>query len=67
MSYLQDNDILISFMSETWLTENQNNVTAVIKSYGYNIIHKPRSDDAKTRGGGVAIVFKKSLNFGFDF
>ena len=49
-------------MSETWLTENQNNVTAVIKSYGYNIIHKPRSDDAKTRGGGVAIVFKKSLN-----
>ena len=62
MSYLQDHNISISFISETWLTENHNSVTAIIKSYGYNLIHEPRSDDTKTRGGGVAIIFHNCLN-----
>ena len=51
-----------TWLTETWLIEKHNNVTAVIKSYGYNLIHEPRTDETKTRGGGVAIVSHKSLN-----
>ena len=64
MTYIVDNDISIFFIAETWLTDLSNNTTGTIKSYGYKIIHKPRSvsDLNKSRGGGVAIVFKSNLN-----
>ena len=63
MSYLQDLNISLCFFTETWLTDNNNNITASIKSYGYNIIHTYRSDaHNKTKGGGVAIVYQNTLN-----
>ena len=60
MSYAVDNDIAIFFVTETWLTDNNNSTTASIKSFGYNIIHNFRSNG---RGGGVAIIYKKCYNF----
>ena len=64
MSLLEDRNIMVCFFSETWLTEMSNNITALIKSYGYNIIHRPRYNPHTniTRGGGVAIVYHNSLN-----
>ena len=61
MSFAVDRDIPILFLIETWLTDEQNSVTATINSYGDNIIHKTRNchKTGKSRGGGVAIVFKK--------
>jgi hypothetical protein len=61
MTYMIDNHISICFVSESWLTSDNNNITATIKSYGFNIIHKPRRNCDKLRGGGVAIIFHSSL------
>ena len=62
MSYIIDNQISICFVSESWLTSDNNNITATIKSYGFGIIHKPRKSFEKSRGGGVAIIHRGSLN-----
>ena len=58
MIMLQDNNIDIACISETWLTENTNCTTALIKSYGFNIIHTFRSIG---RGGGTAIIHRFNL------
>ena len=57
MAYILDNSISIMFVTETWLLNKKNDVTAKIKSYGYTIIHEPRSSSEKSSGGGVAIIF----------
>ena len=62
-SFVIDNNISLILLSETWLGEMNNDVTAVVKANGYGIIHVPRSCSEKTRGGGVAIAFHKSLTF----
>ena len=58
MYSLQDYDIDIAFLTETWLTDRTNSTTATIKSFGYEIIHEHRHD---SRGGGTAIIFKSLL------
>lgn len=62
MTHIIDNQILICFVSETWLTANNNDITATIKSYDFKIIHKPRRNSDKSRGGGIAIIYHGSLN-----
>jgi hypothetical protein len=64
MAYLVDESVDILFVSETWMFAMNNDITASIKSYGFNIIHQIRSCSAtgKSRGGGTGIIFKKSLN-----
>ena len=55
-------------MCETWLRSQNNNVTALLKEYGYKICHFNR---ITKKGGGVAIIsksnykpkFEKSLNY----
>jgi exonuclease III len=59
MILLQDSNIDIALITETWLTEQCNNTTATIKSYGYSIIHSHRHD---TKGGGTAIIYKTTLS-----
>ena len=59
MILLQDSNIDIALITETWLTEQCNNTTATVKSYGYSIIHSHRND---TKGGGTAIIFKTTLS-----
>ena len=41
----------------------KNEITSTIKTYGYNIIHQPRSltSSDKCRGGGVGILFNPQL------
>ena len=63
MSFIIDNNISVILLSETWLIDMNNDVTAAVKSNGYNFIHIPRSSSVKTRGGGVAIAYHKSLTF----
>ena len=59
MDYLTSNDIDLATITETWLTAERDFVTAAIKDYGYELLNMYRSD---RRGGGVAIVYKKSLD-----
>ena len=60
LDYIIAKNISLFFVTETWLTDNNNHTTATIKSYGYNIFHyhRPMSQN----GGGVAIVYKPTLN-----
>ena len=60
MCLLQDNHIDIAFLTETWLTDHSNSITADIKSYGYTIIHEHRID---LRGGGAALLFRSALQY----
>ena len=57
MSILIDNDISLAFISETWFSSQTNSVTAHIKNYGFDLIHVFR----EKRGGGVGILWKKSI------
>ena len=57
MSILSDNDIGLAFISETWFSSQTNSVTAHIKNYGFDLIHVFR----EKRGGGVGILWKKSI------
>ena len=58
MDFLSDQSISLLFVTETWMTSMNNDVTATAKSYGFNMIHqiRPQYSD-KCRGGGVAIIF----------
>lgn len=59
MVHLQNLDIDVAFVCETWLTDRFNATTATIKSHGYDIKHSFRDS---SRGGGTAIVFRESMN-----
>ena len=55
MDYLNSNDIDFATITETWLTENNNYTTSVIKDFGYDLMHIHRKNRV---GGGVAILYK---------
>ena len=58
LQYMEDKDIQISCISETWFDAQKGKFTAKIKDAGYEIVHANRDD----RGGvGVAIMYRKEL------
>ena len=59
ISLLEDEDIHIAAITETWMTSLQNAVTAEIREKGYNIHHFVRDNK---RGGGVALIYKDVFN-----
>ena len=59
MNFLVDNNIIILFVTETWLTDQNNNTTAQIKDHGYKIHHSHRSSRT---GGGTAIIYKSTVH-----
>ena len=59
MGLLEDGDISVACICETWLYSYNSSITATIKSYGYSILHDFRSEK---RGGGVAIIYKSTLS-----
>ena len=58
MMTLEDRDVDIAAICETWLVSKSNPTTAKIKQHGYSILHDYRSDQ---RGGGTALIFKSSM------
>ena len=59
MEALVDRSIDVAAICETWLTDLTNPTTAVIKSYGFSILHNYRED---RRGGGTAIIYRPTLS-----
>ena len=55
---LEDNDIDISFISETWMTSQNNLTSALLKESGYTMYHYCRPNK---QGGGVAIIAKSTF------
>ena len=52
---MEDNQIDVAGICETWLTDSYNVTTAIIKSYGFSMIHDHRDNQ---KGGGTAIIYK---------
>ena len=55
---LEDNDIQIGAVGETWFGSSNNYVTAYLRDHGYNIHHQHRKTQ---KGGGVSIIFSNSI------
>ena len=58
ISILSDNNIELAFFSETWFSSQENTITALLKSAGFDITHFYR----KKRGAGVGILWHKNLD-----
>ena len=61
MEHIIDADPDIVFFTETWLQSEKNSVTAEVKSFGYKLLHDPRKEREKDRGGGVGIMVRDSV------
>ena len=58
LQVLEDNQIQIACITETWFDSNKGIFTSTIKEEGYNIIHSHRDNK---RGGGTAVIYKENL------
>ena len=61
MEHVMDYEADIVFLSETWLKSQKNEVTSIVKDYGYTLKHSIRKNRTKETGGGVGILVKKCL------
>ena len=62
MEHVIDNDTEVMFLSETWLKSKKNEITAEVKTYGYELHHNPRKNRKKETGGGVGILVKNTMD-----
>ena len=58
LQFIEDNDIMIACLCETWFDSQNGKFTAKMKEADFDILHANREG---RRGGGVAVVYKKSL------
>ena len=58
LQVLEDNDVQIGCITETWFDSIKGVFTTTIKEAGYGIVHDVREDK---RGGGTAIIYKDKL------
>ena len=55
---LEDENLDVAAVTETWLTSQHNNTTAQLKEKGYQIHHFNREEK---KGGGVALILKNQF------
>ena len=58
-----DREPSIAFLQETWLKTQRSYVTALVKEYGYVLLHNIRKNRKKSTGGGVGILLKKEMKY----
>ena len=58
LQVLNDKNIDIACIQETWFTSESGTITSIIKQAGYNIVHFYRTNKV---GAGVAILWKPKL------
>ena len=58
LQILNDQNISLACICETWFDGQKGRFTKTIKDAGYDLIHANKEDQ---RGGGVAILFSQSL------
>ena len=58
-----DNNVGIVFISEIWLESDTNDITALVKTYGYVLLHNRHKNREKDIGGGVGIMLKSNYTF----
>ena len=60
MSFLEDNNVHLAFIQETWLRKSDGHLLSEIKEYGYDIISYRKSRKLDF-GGGVALLYKSNV------
>ena len=58
ISLLDDNDIDIGFITESWMTSQNNHTSALLQESGFNFYHYFRPNQ---KGGGVGIVARSQF------
>ena len=61
LEHLLDHQSTIVFNSETWLRDDVSYVNALVKSFGYILVHNRRKNRAKLTGGGVGILLRLNM------
>lgn len=61
MEHVCDQNASLVFLSETWMEADKNEITALVKTYGYTMIHNRRKERKKEVGGGVGILVKSTF------
>ena len=61
MEHLLDRMPKIVFLNETWLKSDVSDITALVKTYGYKLVHNRRKNREKETGGGVGIMLKLGM------
>ena len=61
MSYIEDKNIDVAGICETWLTESHNATTAIIKSYGFSLYTIIIEEHRRVEG------LQLSLNLSLDY
>ena len=57
-----DYDADVVFLSETWMKSNNDDITAMIKPYGYILLHNRQRNRDKIIGGCVGVMLTVSLS-----
>ena len=63
MEHLSDRGSSIVFISETWLRDDVSDVNALVKSFGYVLVHNRRKNRTKSTGGGVGILLRLNMKY----
>ena len=61
MEHVLDLDASVVFLSETWMEADKNDITAMVRSYGYTLLHNRRKNREKEIGGGVGVMVKSTM------
>ena len=61
MGHILDYDADVIFITETWMPDETNDITATIKSHAYKLLHNRGKDREKTLGGGVGTMLKDTI------
>ena len=61
LEHVIDQKASVVFLTETWMESDKNDITAVIRSYGYTLRHNRRRGREKETGGGVGVLVKSSM------
>ena len=61
LEHIIDHNASVVFLSETWMEADKNDITAIVKSYGYTLLHDRRWNREKQIGGGVGVMVKTSM------
>ena len=61
MEHISDYDPDAIFITETWMPNGSNDITAKIKAYGYKLLHNRRKNRDKIGDGGVGIILKDNI------
>ena len=64
MSFLEDKNVSIAMLQETWLKACDKSIFEEIKNYGYKILSKMRTIK---RGGGTTFLYKSNLQIKKSF